>query len=333
MTSKGGVVSRLAAGQWGLLTTAQAEAEDVSRLSLSRLAAAGVLERLDQGVYAVAGAVDELTGIRAAWLALAPTLTAEERLNEPIATGVVSHVTAAQLHGLGDLTSDEAEFTIPTRRRTRRRGVRLHTAALKPDDVTLVEGLPTTTTERTIADLLAHSDQADLQHIADITGQALAAGTLSIAKLAAQLEPQAARWKQPSGQAAAIRLLDLAGYNAESTLATLESSPAGQRVLQLSIAKFLATVPNWPHLGAEQLFKDINELGASANTDAVKDLSAQFRKLLNSPAYRQLVATADRINAITSDSDPTVLALANTKATALANLSKAPNPQTQQDDE
>src|SRR5665647_620859 len=136
--------SQLAAGQWGLLTTAQAAREGITRLQLARLADAGVLERLGRGVYATTSSADEHLSLRAAWLALDPARTAEERLKSPTTTGVVSHASAAGLHNLGDLLDDE-------------------------QDVTIVEGLPVTTEERTIADLLRAGH--DPEHVAQIIGQ------------------------------------------------------------------------------------------------------------------------------------------------------------------
>ena len=70
-------VSDLASNQWGLLTTTQAEAEGVSRLQLARLADAGVIERVDRGIYGIPAAMDERTELRAAWLSLEPKVAAE----------------------------------------------------------------------------------------------------------------------------------------------------------------------------------------------------------------------------------------------------------------
>ena len=81
-------VSQLAGGQWGLITTAQAEREGVTRLQLARLASAGILERVDRGVYATTSSPTEHRTLRAAWLTLDPSRTAEERLADPIASGV-----------------------------------------------------------------------------------------------------------------------------------------------------------------------------------------------------------------------------------------------------
>src|SRR5699024_10996634 len=137
-------LSSLASGQWGMLTTGQAERIDVTRLHLSRLADAGVLERIERGVYAMTAAPGEHRTLKAAWLVMDPRLTAEERLADPRTAGVISHASAAGLHGLGDLLDDVPELTFPHRKQTRR-AIRLHAADLAEDDITLIDGLPTTT--------------------------------------------------------------------------------------------------------------------------------------------------------------------------------------------
>ncbi|MFT4218634.1 MAG: type IV toxin-antitoxin system AbiEi family antitoxin domain-containing protein [Micropruina sp.] len=57
--------------RWGLATTTQAEMVGVSRKQLSRMASAGALERVAQGVYRMAGAPpQDNEAIYATWLAL-----------------------------------------------------------------------------------------------------------------------------------------------------------------------------------------------------------------------------------------------------------------------
>jgi Transcriptional regulator, AbiEi antitoxin len=57
--------------RWGLVTTAQAENAGVSRKQLARMASAGAIERVAQGVYRMAGAPQQdHEAIYAAWLAL-----------------------------------------------------------------------------------------------------------------------------------------------------------------------------------------------------------------------------------------------------------------------
>jgi len=226
MTSVVARASQLAAGQWGLLTTAQAARESITRLQLARLADAGVLERLGRGVYATTSSADEHLSLRAAWLALDPTRTAEERLKDPITAGVVSHASAAGLHNLGDLLDDEHEVTLPQRKQTRREGIRVHRGDLTRQDVTIVEGLPVTTEERTIADLLRAGH--DPEHIAQIIGQGVRRGVIDLTELAVHLDPLARRNNQPNGEALVEYLLDLVGLSRAALSRELAQSPAGQ---------------------------------------------------------------------------------------------------------
>jgi len=221
-------VSELAARQWGLLTTAQAEAEGITRLQLARLSDAGVIERFGRGIYAIPAAVDERTPLRAAWLSLAPSDLAEDRLADPPSSGVLSHSSAATLHGLGDLLDDEPEITLPGRKQSRR-GIRLHSAALRADEVTIVEGLPVTTPARTVADLLR--DRYDPSHVAEIAGDALRRDLASRHELAAALEPLARRNGQPNGAVLLEYLLDLVGLSSTALVTNLASSDLGKALV------------------------------------------------------------------------------------------------------
>ena len=230
-------VSQLAARQWGLLTTAQAEVEGITRLQLARLADAGVIERLGRGIYATPAAVDERTPLRAAWLSLNPSDLAEDRLADPPSSGVLSHTSAATLHGLGDLLDDESEITVPGRKQSRR-GIRLHRATLHADEVTIVEGLPVTTAARTVTDLLR--DGHDPSHVAEIAGDALRRDLASRQDLAAALEPLARRNGQPNGSALLEHLLDLVGLSSAALAMNLASSDLGKALVaagQLSVAR------------------------------------------------------------------------------------------------
>ncbi|GIG24910.1 hypothetical protein Cde04nite_11540 [Cellulomonas denverensis] len=234
-----GLVSRLAAGQWGLLTTAQAQREGVTRLQLARLAEAGVLERVDHGVYASASAPTEHRALRAAWLSLDPARTAEERLADPPAAGVVSHTSAAALHGLGDLLDDTPEITLAERKQTRR-SIRLHRSTLTDSDVTLVDGLPTTTAERTVADLLR--DGHDAEHVAQIIGQGTRRGVIDLPELAARVESSARRYGQRDGRALVEHLLDLVGLSPAALVQELADTPAGRDLLAAGAASTLMPI-------------------------------------------------------------------------------------------
>lgn len=259
-------VSALAARQWGLLTTAQAEAEGVTRLQLARLADAGVIERVDRGIYAPPASIDEHTPLRSAWLSLAPRELAEDRLTDAAATGVISHSSAASLHGLGDLLDDEPEITVSGRKQSRR-GIRLHRAALRADEVTIVDGLPVTTPARTVADLLR--DGHDPSHVAEIAGDALRQDLASRDDLASALEPLARRNGQPSGAALLEHLLDLVGLSGTALATTVASSELGRALVsvgQLSAIKSITEA--FPKLDISKIV-----LGpvSAAMADMVKD--------------------------------------------------------------
>ncbi|GEL45066.1 hypothetical protein CHO01_01820 [Cellulomonas hominis] len=274
------VVSELAAGQWGLLTTAQAERAGVTRLQLARLAGADVLERVDRGVYAVAGIPAEHRGVRAAWLALDPARSAEERLADPVGAGVASHTSAAALHRLGDLLDDEPELTLPHRKQSRR-GIRLHRLALAAADVTLVDGLPVTTEERTVADLLR--DGHDPDHVAQIVGQGARRGVIDLDDLAERLEPLARRYAQPDGVALVEHLLDLVGLSTAALARELAASAAGQELVAAGRVAALGEL--WASL--------VSQTDTAAPTpfaDAMR--AAQLRSALDSTALRQAIALA-----------------------------------------
>lgn len=71
------LVAGIAAGQWGMFTTAQAAAVGVSRLEVARLVDAGLVRRIRQGVYVMPGVPsDAFEDVRAEWLATDPRRTA-----------------------------------------------------------------------------------------------------------------------------------------------------------------------------------------------------------------------------------------------------------------
>lgn len=201
----------IAAGQWGLITTAQARAVGQSAQTVARLAEQGVLERLTHGVYRLAGTpADSRDDLRAAWLALSPRRTVAERLRDDIPE-VVSHRSAAQLFEFGDIEADLHEFTIAGRRQTRRPDVRFHRSQLTAHDWTVVDGLPVTTAVRTIGDLADR--RLDGGHLAGVVRDALISLHVDVEVLIAALRPHAHRYGVPLGDGEALlrRFLDEAG--------------------------------------------------------------------------------------------------------------------------
>lgn len=193
----------LAADQGGLLTTAQARAAGVSPQQVARLARTGVLEPVVHGVHRLAGAApDRLGGLRAVWLALEPSTVAGARVSREDPSGVVSHRSAAVVHGLGDVEADVNQFTVGVRRRSRNPEVRLHTAALDRGSWTVVSGLPVTTVARTIADLA--SIRTDGGHLARVVSDGLSGLQVGLEEVASVLRPFAHYYGAPLGGGAEL---------------------------------------------------------------------------------------------------------------------------------
>jgi predicted transcriptional regulator of viral defense system len=204
-----GRLSAIAEEQWGLLTRRQAELAGVSRATIQRLASRGVLGRVAQGVYRLSGApTPDHEALRTAWLQLASGVPTSSRTPEQ---GVVSHRSAAALYGLGDLPADRHDFTLPTRRQSRRSDVRFHKRKLAPGEWTTIHGLPATRPSRIAADLL--DDREDPEAVAHIVAEAIRAAYDYPGTFADALAPQAARFGLRRGDGVALLrwLLDLAG--------------------------------------------------------------------------------------------------------------------------
>lgn len=204
-------LSEIAEGQWGLVTRRQAQEAGVGHTSLARLAADGRLERVAHGVYRIRGAGEpDHLGLRAAWLQLAPETPAWTRLDDPDGA-VVSHASAASLHRVGDLRADVHEFTLPRRRQSRRRDVRLHRGRVPAADRVALSGLPVTRAARMIADLLA--DHVEPGVVGRIAAEVIDSGLEGTGDVAERIAPYAARFDLPRGDGRATldHLLALAG--------------------------------------------------------------------------------------------------------------------------
>jgi len=223
-------VARIAEMQDGLVTTRQAVRVGVPRLSLARLAESDDLERLTHGVYRVRGAdEDEYTGLRAAWLAADPGRTAAERaadLGHPI---VVSHRSAAAVHGIGNMYADRHELTAPVRKQSRRSDVMVHRADVPRSDITIARGMMVTTIERTIADLAR--TEPELGDVADALAGAYLRGAVDLETLAPMLDAAARRHGASNGSELLERMLELRGLDATSALAELARQPYLSRLL------------------------------------------------------------------------------------------------------
>ena len=224
-------VSELAAAQWGLLTTSQAAAHGVTRMQLVRLVDAGLLDRVDQGIYSMASSTDSFQSLHASWLSLDPGKTVEQRITKSREAIVASHTSAAALHSMGDLLHDIPEINTRQRKQTVR-AMRLHRLPLSADDVVLVDALPTTTPERTIADLVRSGH--DLTHIADAVRDGHRSGILDFTKLHEKLANVANRTPYGDGDELLERILDLAGLSTAALTAATVKSSVGQLIASTS---------------------------------------------------------------------------------------------------
>ena len=191
----------------------------VSPQQVARLAGKGALEPVVHGVHRLAGAAeDRLGGLRAVWLALEPQTLAGVRVSRDDPGGVVSHRSAAVVHGLGDIDADLHELTVSARRRSRNSEVRFHIAVRERGSWTVQSGLPVTTVAQTIADLA--SVRTDGGHLARVVRDGLSGQQVGLEEVAAVLRPFAHFYGAPLGGGAALvdRFLDEAGIP-EATIA------------------------------------------------------------------------------------------------------------------
>ena len=160
-------LSKIASAQWGMFTAAQASQIGITRLQLSRLSEKEQIERQAFGVYKMAGSPKgQFDDVRVAWLSVDPKKAVSERQRARENGIVVGGHTAAYLYGAGDLWPVPYYFISPSRKQTQREDILFRKRSLSSEDVALVEGIPTTTPEYTIAALAAEGE--DLSHIADV---------------------------------------------------------------------------------------------------------------------------------------------------------------------
>ena len=210
------------AAQRGLITSAQAARLDIDRTTLSRLTAAGDLTAVRRGVHALpSAATDPHLEARAAWLAGAPALFADERAGSAD-TPVLSHDSAARIHGIGDLIPHRHTLTTATRKQTRHADVRYVRRPLADDDVATVDGITVTGAARTVGDLAAA--RTDGGHLAGAVRDALARSLTNTDALAAALEPSARAYGQPDGARLLGECLRIAGPPA-STAGIIRALP------------------------------------------------------------------------------------------------------------
>lgn len=237
-SSVGESVAELSASQWGLFTSQQAQKLGVSKMDLSRMEASGELERVSHGIYRVeAVPSDRLDAIRAAWMSTDPGRLIGERIKDGAAGVVVIGSSAAAVHQLGQLRVLDVELASPQRRQTRREGIRLLRRTFSDRDVDLVEGLPVTTVEATIAELVAQ--RMDLTLVSAVFVSAIDSVGVDRTYLAELLAPLARRNGLPEGDGQGlVKMLEqLAGDLPARALAKAAMNPE----LSAAVAQMVST--------------------------------------------------------------------------------------------
>jgi hypothetical protein len=168
-------VAELAATQWGVVSVDDLlNACSLSRDAVASRVERGHLHRLHRGVYAVGHPNPPRNGrFLAAVKACGPT-------------AVLSHLSAAAVHGFFAWDDRSPEVTIHSVAARRHPGIRVHrTATLDPADVTRHQALPLTAPARTLADLAAHLNPQALRRA---VRQAQSLGLTTPGELLATLE-------------------------------------------------------------------------------------------------------------------------------------------------
>lgn len=190
-------IADITASQWGMVTTAQARVQGVARANLTHRVRTGELERTDHyGVYRLAAAPSSpLDDLRAAWLSTNPEVLAPERTAAVRPDAVIASAAAAMIHGIGDVYPAPYRVIVPGRRQGAKGVIAYSWRVLDSCDVEVVGGLPVTTRERTVVDLLV--DEGDFSIAADALRDALRGEyDLDETRLAQLLAPHAERLGQ-----------------------------------------------------------------------------------------------------------------------------------------
>ncbi|HIW90559.1 MAG TPA: type IV toxin-antitoxin system AbiEi family antitoxin domain-containing protein [Candidatus Corynebacterium avicola] len=263
------IVGDLASQQWGLVTSAQAKRDGVDQPSLRRMSEQGALVRIRHGVYASAStSMSAELEVKAQWLAVRPDMMAAERVSDPSLASetVVSHTTAAEMWGIGDLWSDGIHFTVGDRRRSRQPGVRFHRADVSGQDWTIhpESGLPVTTVVRTIVDLAKDDHEPD--HLLGLVADAAEASLLEEQELLDAFVDRENAFGVDRGDRKALRTLLGSVFPEEKEVRRTRSvvdqamSPLWEQVNQLS--ESLASRVNWGEVVPDPLTQHLERIAS-----------------------------------------------------------------------
>ncbi|OGO60080.1 MAG: hypothetical protein A2032_03545, partial [Chloroflexi bacterium RBG_19FT_COMBO_49_13] len=133
----------LAESQAGYFTALQAGKAGFSWERLSANVQSGRFQRVAHGIYRLkhfpASPYEDLF---VAFLRAGPS-------------SVISHDSALAIYELSDVLPGEVHLIVPTNASRRRKNIRQHRNHLSPDEISMRNGLPITTVERTIRDIIS----------------------------------------------------------------------------------------------------------------------------------------------------------------------------------
>jgi len=196
---------------------------------------------------------------------------------------VVSHRSAASVHEIGDLDANVWEFTVATRRQSRRHDTRFHLGDLGRGDWTMIGVLPVTTVLVTIGDLAAA--RIDGGHLAGVVRDAVVTCHLDVGAVAAVLRPHAHHYGAPLGD--------------------------GQQLVEQFLAE--AGVPTSTVAVGELVNRQraaAHPEGRGRSMPLAADVAAQFQQMIADKIGRDLAPFQDALRAATASS------VASTEATA-----------------
>ncbi|WP_263352741.1 type IV toxin-antitoxin system AbiEi family antitoxin domain-containing protein [Acidicapsa acidisoli] len=150
----------LAEVQDGLFTSKEARSLGIQDSVLVRLRQRGRLERMSRGVYRIAHYPAERFAQYREAILWGQASNGPERI-------ALSHETALLLYGISDVNPSRVNLTVPVSARMRRvhpKWIAIHRANLATEDIQQYEGMPVTTVERSILDVLTTTRRTDVAH-------------------------------------------------------------------------------------------------------------------------------------------------------------------------
>ena len=166
--------------QGGNFSAAQAKKLGFSYDRLTKNTKSGRFTRVVHGIYRLthfpSSAFEDMF---VAWLRAGPE-------------SVISHESALSVYDLSDVLPAEIHLIVPRSSSNRRKGIRQHTNQLDEKEITMREGLPITTVQRTIADVAATGLAEEQVEMA--IKQGISRGMVTIEMLRDQAEKRGGRF-------------------------------------------------------------------------------------------------------------------------------------------